>query len=266
MNYKLTELNFIEDNKHCHLCSTDMAGPCAYNFRLWMGCASALDKHDRNDPSARYVTINKYKQLHNIAKHINTTNTKRQCCNSYVANNPEINPFRKFPWFIWAQRAQIKHSPCNQACRQYNPFSGRSDYLLNPQQQKCNQCLMQNSNYPWHAFTRMRLEECFLWKLLQDKIDLAEDAAKEAYSYIFEKTLKRNKKLLILRKKKEPLSYPDVCNLTQKSHKSFCHMYCWRVVIFLMIHWKKTTTEQINCCLKKVSVQQLAKQKETIVH
>ena len=50
MNNKICETEFIEENSHCHLCSTDMAGPCAYQFRVWMACASALDNSDKNDP------------------------------------------------------------------------------------------------------------------------------------------------------------------------------------------------------------------------
>ena len=52
MNHKVLEQEFIEDNSHCHLCSADMAGPCAYLFKEWMSCASSLDKSDPNDPRA----------------------------------------------------------------------------------------------------------------------------------------------------------------------------------------------------------------------
>ena len=52
MNYKVLEKEFIEENSHCHLCSADMAGPCAYLFKEWMSCASSLDKSDQNDPRA----------------------------------------------------------------------------------------------------------------------------------------------------------------------------------------------------------------------
>ena len=50
MNHGILENEFIDENKHCHLCSADMNGPCAFPFREWMGCASALDMSDKNDP------------------------------------------------------------------------------------------------------------------------------------------------------------------------------------------------------------------------
>ena len=52
MNLKIAETEFIEDNSHCHLCSADMAGPCAYPFRVWMACAAAMDKSDKSDPNS----------------------------------------------------------------------------------------------------------------------------------------------------------------------------------------------------------------------
>eukprot|EP01083_Nonionella_stella_P176589 618245_1 len=52
MNHNVLEQEFIEDNKHCHLCNADMKGPCAFPFREWMGCAGALDKSDPEDPQA----------------------------------------------------------------------------------------------------------------------------------------------------------------------------------------------------------------------
>lgn len=48
MNLKILENEFIEDNSHCHLCSADMQGPCAFPFRQWMACALALDDSDSN--------------------------------------------------------------------------------------------------------------------------------------------------------------------------------------------------------------------------
>ena len=85
-----------------------------------------------------------------------------------------------FPWFLWGQRSQMMNGPCYRECKNFNPFSGRSDYLLKTNQQKCNDCIVKYDKYPWHAFTRIRIEDVFLWKILQDKIDIAQEVRSQA--------------------------------------------------------------------------------------
>jgi len=172
MNHFALEKEFIEQNKHCHLCSADMAGPCAFPFREWMACASALDMSDKADPHAT-PQLNHPQCQRVLNQYIN-------CCNSYMIEHAEQNSLGKFPWFLWAQRSQMLFSPCSEACKDFNPFAGRFQYLLHSSAQKCNQCLVKNINYPWHMFTRTRMEDVYVWKILTEKIDVAEAVLKEA--------------------------------------------------------------------------------------
>mmetsp|Transcript_59929 Transcript_59929/g.73413 ORF Transcript_59929/g.73413 Transcript_59929/m.73413 type:complete len:141 (+) Transcript_59929:35-457(+) len=96
INYKLIEREFIDENSHCHLCSADMNGPCAWYFRVWMGCASALDNSDKNDPNSSPNLIHKSCQ--------GALNKYIQCCNRYIYKNPSNNNMGLFPWFLWSQK------------------------------------------------------------------------------------------------------------------------------------------------------------------
>eukprot|EP01084_Bolivina_argentea_P295557 508867_1 len=172
MNHGVLEEEFIEDNKHCHLCSADMKGPCAFPFREWMGCAAALDTSDPHDPKST-PDLN-HKQCQNVLnKYVN-------CCNRYMVKHSESNSLHQFPWFLWAQRSQMMFSPCAKQCKTFNPFAGRFQYLLDSSTQKCNDCLIDNVRYPWHMFTRTRIEDTYVWKILNEKIDDAENALKHA--------------------------------------------------------------------------------------
>ena len=173
MNYKVLEHEFIEENSHCHLCAADMAGPCAFPFRQWMGCAAALDMSDKEDPHAT-PDLNHAECQKVLNKYI-------RCCNKYMINHAEEgNALQKFPWFLWAQRSQMMHSPCSEPCKQFNPFAGRFQYLLDPSNQECNDCLCDNVRYGWHYFTRTRIEDTYVWKILNEKVDEAENAFKDA--------------------------------------------------------------------------------------
>ena len=94
--------------------------------------------------------------------------------------HPDENGMQKFPWFLWAQRSQMMFSPCYEQCVNFNPFAGRFQYLMDSSTQKCNDCLIDNVRYPWHLFTRTRIEDCYVWKILNDKIDDAESALQQA--------------------------------------------------------------------------------------
>ena len=104
----------------------------------------------------------------------------RMCCNEFMVNNPESNGLQNFPWFLWAQRSQMMFSPCFKKCKNFNPFAGRYHYLLNSSTQECNQCLIKNIQYPWHMFTRTRMEDAFIWKVINEKIDTAESVYTDA--------------------------------------------------------------------------------------
>ena len=97
-------------------------------------------------------------------------------------NNPQSNGMERFPWFLWAQRAQMLFSPCYAECKMFNPFAGRFQYLLDSSNQKCNECLIDHVRYPWHMFTRTRIEDTYVWRILNEKIDDAEEAMMEATS------------------------------------------------------------------------------------
>ena len=104
----------------------------------------------------------------------------RRCCNNYMVNHPGDNGLERFPWYLWGQRSQMLFSPCAKECRDFNPFAGRFQYLMNSSTQKCNDCLIKNVRYPWHMFTRTRIEDTYVWKILNEKIDNAESALKDA--------------------------------------------------------------------------------------
>ena len=97
-----------------------------------------------------------------------------------MVNNFDSNGLQQFPWFLWAQRSQMLFAPCSKQCKDFNPFAGRFQYLLNSSTQKCNECLINNVQYPWHLFTRQRIEDTYVWKILNEKIDDAESALKDA--------------------------------------------------------------------------------------
>ena len=97
-----------------------------------------------------------------------------------MIDNPSDNGLENFPWFLWGQRSQMLFSPCSVSCKNFNPFGGRFQYLLNSSSAECNDCLIKNIGYPWHMFTRTRMEDAFIWKVLNEKIDQAENVFNDA--------------------------------------------------------------------------------------